>query len=83
MKVLNKEEFVDKTPAAIFNSLLDRGVYHCSEARTMYRLLSAHGAVAERRKVARARSSAAPELLATAPNRVWSWDSSKLHASKK
>ena len=58
MRVLNNNEFVDKAPAAIFNSLLDRGVYHCS-TRTMYRLLSAHGAVAERRKVARARSFAA------------------------
>jgi putative transposase len=49
----------------------------------MYRLLSAHGAVAERRKVARARSFAAPELLATEPNRVWSWDISKLRSAEK
>ena len=82
MRVLNNNEFVDKAPAAVFNSLLDRGVYHCS-TRTMYRLLSAHGAVAERRKVARARSFAAPELLATKPNRVWSWDISKLRSTEK
>jgi putative transposase len=82
VKVLNCEEFVDKAPKAIFNTLLDRGIYLCS-ARTMYRILSAQGAVAERRQVARARSFATPELLATGPNQVWSWDISKLRGSAK
>jgi putative transposase len=82
VKVLNCEEFVDKAPKAIFNTLLDRGDYHCS-VRTMYRILSAQGAVAERRQVARTRSFATPELLATEPNQVWSWDISKLRSSAK
>jgi putative transposase len=82
VKVLNCDEFVDKAPKAIFNTLLDRGDYHCS-VRTMYRILSAQGAVAERRQVARNRSFATPELLATEPNQVWSWDISKLRGSAK
>jgi putative transposase len=81
-KVLNSEEFVDKAPKAIFNTLLDQGVYHCS-TRTMYRILSAQGAVAERRHVARSRNYATPELLATGPNQVWSWDISKLRGPAK
>jgi putative transposase len=81
-QVLNCDEFVDKSPKAIFNTLLDRGVFLCS-VRTMYRILSAQGAVAERRQVARARSFATPELLATGPNQVWSWDISKLRSSQK
>jgi hypothetical protein len=82
VKVLNCDEFVDKAPKAIFNKLLDRGDYHCS-VRTMYRILNAQGAVAERRQVARNRSFATPELLATGPNQVWSWDISKLRVSAK
>jgi putative transposase len=82
VKVLNCEEFVDKAPRAIFNTLLDRGVYHCS-ARTMYRILDSQGAVAERRQVARARNFTTPELLATGPNQVWSWDISKLRGPAK
>ncbi len=82
VKILNCEEFVDKAPRAIFNTLLDRGVYHCS-ARTMYRILDSRGAVAERRKVARACNFATPELLAMGPNQVWSWDISKLRGPEK
>ena len=82
VKVLNNEEFVDKSPRAIFNTLLDRGVFHCSVS-TMYRILAAQGATAERRQIARARSFATPELLATGPNQVWSWDISKLRSSEK
>jgi putative transposase len=82
VKVLNSEKFVDKAPRAIFNVLLDQGVFMCS-VRTMYRILEAQGAVAERRQVARSRSFSAPELLATGPNQVWSWDISKLRAASK
>lgn len=49
----------------------------------MYKLLSANGAVAEGRKVAWTRSFAAPELLATKPNRVWSWDINKLRSTER
>ena len=82
VKVLNSEEFVDKAPKAIVSTLLDQGVYHCS-ARTMYRILGAQGAVVERRHVARSRSYATPELLATGANQVWSWDISKLRGPAK
>lgn len=82
LSVLNSDEFVDKAPKAIFNQLLDQGRYLCS-SRTMYRILASENPVRERRKVARARNFAAPELLATGPNQVWSWDISKLRGQEK
>ena len=58
-------------------TLLDEGTYLCSP-RTMYRLLDAAGEVKERRDQVRRPHYAAPELLATQPNEVWSWDITKL-----
>lgn len=60
-------------PAEIYAVLLDRGTYLCSEA-TMYRILRRHGEVRERRGQAVHPPRKKPELIATAPNRVWSWD---------
>lgn len=82
MAVLHSERFVDCAPAPIVATLLDEGVYHCS-VRTMYRLLAKHEEVKERRNQARHTVYAAPELLATAPNQVWSWDITKLHGPVK
>jgi putative transposase len=76
-EVLNSEEFVDHAPSQVYASLLDRGVYHCS-VRTMYRILQAHGEVRERRDQLRHPKYSKPELLATGPNQVWSWDITKL-----
>jgi putative transposase len=81
-RVLNCDEHVDKSPKAIFNTLLDEGKFLCS-VRTMYRILKSQNAVAERRRIARSRNFKTPELLATAPNQVWSWDISKLRAIEK
>jgi putative transposase len=75
--VLHSERFVDKAPAQVVATLLDEDVYHCS-TRTMYRLLDAHHEVRERRNQLRHPSYKKPELLATAPNQVWSWDITKL-----
>jgi putative transposase len=75
--VLNNERFVDKAPAQIFAALLDEGTYLCSIS-TMYRILHEHDEVKERRKQARHKNYAAPELIATAPNQVYSWDITKL-----
>ena len=69
--------FVDQAPAQVYATLLDEGTYLCS-ARTMYRLLDAAHEIKERRDQVRRPHYAAPELLATRPNEVWSWDITKL-----
>jgi putative transposase len=69
--------FVDQAPAQIHATLLDEGTYLCSP-RTMYRLLDAAHEIKERRDQVRRPHYAAPELLATRPNEVWSWDITKL-----
>ncbi len=70
---LHSERFVDKAPAEMWATLLDEGTYYCS-IRTMYRILSEHGEVRERRNQLRHPNYRKPELLAQAPNQVWSWD---------
>ena len=69
--------FVDQAPAQVHATLLDEGTYLCSP-RTMYRLLDAAHEIKERRDQVRRPHYAAPELLATHPNEVWSWDITKL-----
>ena len=77
LDVLHSEEFMDQAPQEVYAALLDQGRYLCS-IRTMYRILEANQEVRERRDQLRHPSYAKPELLATAPNRVWSWDITKL-----
>jgi putative transposase len=77
LDVLHEERFADLAPAEVYATLLDEERYLCSE-RTMYRLLAAHQEVRERRDVLRHPAYAAPELLATGPNQLWSWDITKL-----
>ena len=69
--------FVDQAPAQVQATLLDEGTYLCSP-RTMYRILEASQEIKERRDQVRRPHYAAPELLATRPNEVWSWDITKL-----
>ena len=71
--VLHHERFVDQAPASIYANLLDEGRYLCS-VPTMYRLLRAEGEVRERRRQATHPATVKPELLATGPNQIWSWD---------
>lgn len=75
--VAHSERFVDQAPASIVATLLDEGRYLCS-IRTMYRILADEGEVRERRNQLRRPAYAKPELLATRPNEVWSWDTTKL-----
>ena len=82
LAVLHSERFVDAAPAEIYAALLDEGRYLCSE-RTMYRLLTENKEVRERRNQLRHPSYRKPELLATAPNQVWSWDITKLRGPVK
>jgi putative transposase len=70
---LHQERFQDRSPAAVYATLLDEGQYHCS-IRTMYRLLAAQGESRERRDQLTHPHYQKPELLATAPNQLWSWD---------
>jgi len=76
LDTLKAEEFRDMAPAEVYATLLDMGNYLCSE-RTMYRILQRFGQSTVRYQTA-PRSYAAPELLATRPNQVWSWDISVL-----
>lgn len=82
LAVLNSERFADKAPRQVYAELLDEGVYHCAP-RTMYRILAANEQVRERRDQLRHPSYAKPELLATQPNQVWSWDITKLLGPQK
>jgi putative transposase len=77
VETLNEERFCDKAPAQVWATLLDEGVYLASVS-TMYRLLRERAQVRERRSQARRPPSIKPELVATAPNEVWSWDITKL-----
>src|SRR5439155_24484922 len=73
----SEPRFVDLAPAQVYAHLLDEGRYLCS-LRTMYRLLAACQEVRERRDQLRHPRYVAPQLLATRPNEVWSWDITKL-----
>jgi len=77
LEVLRSPRFVDKAPAQVWATLLDEGRYLCSIS-TMYRLLRCEGEVRERRAQATHPAKVKPELVATAPNQVWSWDITKL-----
>jgi putative transposase len=77
LEVLHEPRFVDLAPPQVFAQLLDEERYLCSE-RTMYRILEEHHEVRERRDQLRHPHYPAPELLAAAPNQVWSWDITKL-----
>lgn len=80
--LLNSEHFVDKAPATVYHELLDEGAYVASVS-TMYRIMRQHGEVKERRRQAVHPARVKPELVATAPNTVWSWDITKLHGPVK
>ena len=77
LDALNSERFADTAPAAVHATLLDEGRY-LGSVRTMYRLLAANGASCERRNQLTHPAYSKPELLAIAPNQVWSWDITKL-----
>ena len=82
LEVLHSERFVDRSPAEVYATLLDEERYLCS-VRTMYRILEANQEVRERRNQCRHPTYRKPELLATGPNQVWSWDLTKLRAPEK
>lgn len=77
LAVLDSERFVDQAPAQVYATLLDEGQRLCS-IRTMYRVLAAAGPVRERRDQRRHPRHGKPQLVARAPNQVWSWDITKI-----
>ena len=76
-QVLNSPAHVDEAPATVYAKLLDQGIYLAS-VPTMYRVLRDHDEVGERRRQATHPAAKKPELLATRPNEVYSWDITKL-----
>jgi transposase InsO family protein len=77
LEVLDSPEFVDQPPVQVYATLLGRGEYLCSVS-TMYRILAEAGQVTERRRLARHPARQVPELVATGPGQVYSWDITKL-----
>ena len=77
LAVLDSERFADKSPAQAWAVLLDEGCYLCS-IRTMYWILDDAGQVRERRAQAAHPARVRPELVATGPDQVWTWDITKL-----
>jgi putative transposase len=82
VELLHSERFVDASPHTIYATLLDEGRYYCS-VRTMYRILAQEGELKERRNVLKHPHYTKPELLATGPNQLWSWDITKLKGPVK
>jgi len=82
LETLNGERFADTAPAAVHATLLDEGRY-LGSVRTMYRLLATTGGSRERRDQLNHPAYTKPELLATGPNQVWSWDITKLKGPAK
>jgi putative transposase len=76
-EILNSQRFVDSSPRQVYATLLDEEVYLCSIS-TMYRILHENDEVRERRNQKRHPAYQKPELVATAPNQVWTWDITKL-----
>lgn len=82
LDLLDGERFADQPPAEVFATLLDEGTYLCS-VRTMYRILEEQGQVRERRNQLRHPTYSRPELMATGPRQLWSWDITKLKGPDK
>lgn len=77
LDILHEDRFINKSPHEIYATLLDEKRYICS-IRTMYRILEKEGVIKERRNQLIRPHYARPELIAEAPNQVWSWDITKL-----
>lgn len=82
LSTLDSDEFMDKAPAQVFAKLLEDGEYLCS-TRTMYRVLAANDQVRERRAQRQHPVYTKPQLVATKPNQVWTWDTTKLPGPTK
>jgi len=77
-ETLNTERFADKSPYQVYATLLDDDQDYLCSISTMYRILRHSDEVRERRNQLQHPTYAKPELLATGPNQLWSWDITKL-----
>ena len=83
LDLLNSERFVDCSPRQVWATLLDEDQRYLCSVRTMYRVLEVEGELRERRNQLRHPAYSKPELLATGPNQVWTWDVTKLKGPAK
>lgn len=81
LETLNSDRFMDQAVPSVYITLLDEGTYLCSP-RTMYRILERQDQVRQRRHDREHPVYQKPELLATGPNQVWSWDITKIKGPK-
>lgn len=82
LSVLNSERFRDVSVPEVLYTCLEEGRYLASPS-TAYRLLKQEGASGERRNQLIHPVYPRPELLATRPNQVWSWDITKILTFEK
>lgn len=82
LALMNSDRYAELPPAQIWARELDEGRYHCS-VRTMYRILEAAGQSGERRRQAAHPAKKVPELLATGPSQVFTWDITRLPGPTK
>jgi len=83
LDVLHSGRFVDRSPSQVWATLLEEDEKYLCSPRTMYRILADEKEVRERRNQRRRPEYTKPELLATAPNQVWTWDLTKLRGPQK
>jgi putative transposase len=81
-RALDSARFQDQAPREVYATLLDEGRYLCSVS-SLYRILRDNDEVRERRDQLCHPVYAKPELLATGPNQVWSWDITQLRGPAK
>jgi putative transposase len=82
LDMLHSARFADTAPAEAWATLLDEGIY-LGSVSTYYRVLREAGESRERRAQAAHPAAVKPELAATGPNQVYSWDITKLHGPAK
>lgn len=82
LAVINSPTYADLSICQIWARELDEDRYHCSMS-TMYRIARTAGQTRERRRLATHPAKVIPELLATGPSQVWSWDITKLRGPVK
>jgi putative transposase len=82
LDTMHEERFVERAPREVYAALLDEGRRICSVS-SMYRILAANDEVRERRNFVRHPKYEKPQLLATGPNQVWSWDITMLKGPEK
>ncbi len=82
LSVLNRQDYANLSPTQVYVRELDEGRYWCSQ-RTMYRVLADAKMGGERRRQATHPTKVIPELMATKPCEVWSWDITKMRGPAK